>query len=681
MATNFQQTMSDPNAPIHINPGVVGEPSAIPGLLGSALELGTEAYKNTQLRNQRLEQDKAINQLENYMEVEALDMDQVSAERNAADAIWKRYEDQEVNIFDTEEGVVDKDAKALNLLEESYGKSVEVLKKAKEQGVLSDSEFLARITKITREAVVKNPWMEAELYSSAQTHLKAMGISDLLDTRAKAAKDMQANAEKEFNRWFNVYKENDMLDKWNPQGNPAEWQAGIIQEERAKFELKSGRRALELGQQFDDATIRRMLDEGNALKFHNNDLQDIIKTTMKDLQANPQNLDQAVASLEQVRDKRMAAFRVSLGTAAYSDKGKAIIADMRTDWDNAITTLTNAGTGKVGTERLKNLLSAVQARQELDLRSTLNVEAVNMATKIVAAFEPAMRDLMFKKGLPAVKSMLGYVSKLMDGENTGAKEAREIVGSGVANSVFEGIISQEKGFADRDGRVALVRSAEAINRQVESGQLDPKLGIPAVNAVLQATAQNAHLLKGQPTDPEFTRQIVKAADLSMGQAVPELMRVINAVATDPKDNIELDVLPNGSFIINTGDPKADAQFNSKFSSVVNNALDAYAAASGKSREQVAPEFYNKYLRIYVGADPDLQAATKPAVQSPAGVIPGTMQISPEMQAERDATRLRVLQMEVDDYKQKLSTADTPEKKKLYQDNIKFVEEELKALKR
>jgi hypothetical protein len=603
---NFQQMMSAPETPVHISQGVSKPASALPEILGTVAEAAVGTYEGLQFRDQREKQNDAIQQFENYMDIEDISMDELAGQRNAADSIWKQYESQ----------VVDPDTEALNKLEETYGKSIEKLKRAQEQGIMNDSEFLARITKITREAVNKNPWMEGQLYSAAQTHLKAMGISDLLDTRAKQVKDIGAQQDEARKFYRGAFKENNMLDKFDPNASEAVWQSQLEEIQTQKFGLENGRMLLEKEKQMDEVIMRRVLS-GKGQEFNNQDIANTVQDAIVELEANPANVDAVISSLKVRRDDRIRQYKAGLGTNLVTEQGKAFMSSLTTDWDSAIQTLEAAGTGKVGTERMKNLLAAKQAEQELKLRDIMNVDAVNQAIKVVTPFDTAIKDLLYKGGMPAVTSSLGLVAKLLGRDDVGTTEMNALITSGSANSVFTGILSHQEGFSNRDGRVALVRTAEAINNQILSGRLTAEQGLPAVNGMLKTISENSHLMSGIPMAPEFTQQIVKSVDISMTRSVPELMNVISKVA-GPDDNIELDVLPNGAFVINTGDPVADEKFNRKFSNQINNALDSYAAASGKSREKVAPEFYERYLKNYVAQDPELKMLTPSElnIQSP-----------------------------------------------------------------
>jgi hypothetical protein len=107
----------------------------------------------------------------------------------------------------------------------------------------------------------------------------------------------------------------------------------------------------------------------------------------------------------------------------------------------------------------------------------------------------------------------------------------------------------------------------------------------------------------------------------MGEIVPELFQSIDTVINNPKsapgDKIILDVLPNGSFKIETNNPEANRKFNEKFSNQINNALDSYAVANGLSREKAAGEFYNKYFGDLLQGDPDLDTLQGATSSSPA----------------------------------------------------------------
>ena len=149
----------------------------------------------------------------------------------------------------------------------------------------------------------------------------------------------------------------------------------------------------------------------------------------------------------------------------------------------------------------------------------------------------------------------------------------------------------------------LTQIVGSTNDAVIKGLVSEKAGNTAINGILKSVAQNAHKIQGQTVNPEFARQVGIAVDKSMNVTVTNLVTAINEVMDNPANagakSPELDILPDGSFVIRTGDATADDKFNKYFSALVNNALDSFAAANGMSREKAAPKFYQKYMRNYV----------------------------------------------------------------------------------
>lgn len=601
----FQPIVNDIGNPTYIRPGVEDRSAGVmANTINSLIPGAIKGYEGYQLMQVRNKTDEAIAQFENYTGEEER-VQEASSLRNAADSIWKGFEEQKVS------DAPDATTTALNLLEEGYGKSVEKLKLAKTQGKLSDSAFLARVTQITREAVNKNPWMEGEIYSSAQTHLKAMGITDLLDSRATAAKSAAASAEATMKFYREAYKDAKMLDKWDPTKGEAGWQLDLQETQNRAYQLQVGRDILESGKQLDEQQMMRVLD-GGGLDFHMKDVEDFQTSLVRNIETgtSPKDYDNAVASAKLEAEKRVRQYTQSLGSAALTEKGKALVDQVRKDYQTVVETLVEAGDGKRGAERLKNNVEVVRANQTLRVREQYNPEMIDIATKVIGSLGDSAKVELRKLGLKSYESAVKTVVNLLDPSNAGAKNVTTSIRSGDANTAFRGILEHSSGWQTRESQAALTQFTTTINQSLANGSISPEEGMSALSGQLKTIAQNVDKFKGQPVSPEFSRQVSTAVGTVMKRTVPTLMTAIGEVMNNPANKGApppvLDVLPNGAFVIKTGDATADDKFNRAFSNRINDALDSYAAANGMSREKAAASFYEEFLAIYVAQDPDLK---------------------------------------------------------------------------
>lgn len=577
--------LSTPNTPAYIAPGVVDQSSGmmantIAGLIPGAVK----AYEGTQLMGQRLEQNEAIDQYENFVKEDERVM-AVGERRQEVSNIWDQF-DSGLEKMD-----------AVNVLEKDYNKNVSLLRKAQEQGKLSDSAFLAKMTSITRAAVTKNPWMEGELYSAAQTHLKAMGITDLLDSRAKAGDAAAKRDEATMKFYREQFSSANMIDQWNPNAGEAVWQGQLQEREVRKRTLDVGNDILAKGKIDDTMQMRRVLD-GEGQRFHGIEIEDFTSSLVSQLEAEPQAYDSILGAAKMQAAKRIREYRITLGSAASTPEGKDLITNVEKDYANLVDTITEAGNGKQSTERLKNQLEARRVFQEFQVRDKYNPGMIDISTKILGAFGDSIKSEMRKLGLPALTNAVQSTLDLLDPKNAGEVATNKAVVSGTANGVFNGILKHDKGFTSRDDQLALTQIATTVNQSVASGTIKPDQGLTTINGMLKTVAQNATKISGQPVNPEFSRQVNQSVNTAMSSIVPDLDRTIADMLANPANKgakIEVDLLPSGHLTISTGNPEADTKFNSKFSAQINNALDSYAAANGMSVPKAAEKFYVQYL--------------------------------------------------------------------------------------
>lgn len=593
----FQPMMSNPNTPTYIRPGVVdGSAGIMANTVANLIPGAIQGYEGYQLMQVRKEQDKNIAALESSWQAdkdEAEASASIAGQTSAIENVW--------DSFDA--GV--ESMGAVNLMEKEIQSQVKKLEAAKAQGRLSDAEFLARNTKIVREAVNRHPWMEAEIYSAANRRLAAMGITDALTERAKAAKSLSDANEQTMKFYRQAFKDANILHKFDQSAGEAAWQAQLSEYGERKARLDTVNDYLNTNKAMSALELQQALNGGEAYKFHDLETEDFQDTLVRNLEnaQTPQEYDNAIASARLQKETRLRQYRTKLGSAAVTDEGKSFLAQVEKDYDSIVDTLVEAGNGKQGAERLKNRLEIVKATQGLEVREQFNPELIDISTKILTAFGDSVQKQLRTLGLPTLNTAVKNVLQMIDPKNGGEKAQGAAVERGVPQAVVRGILDHNKGWDNRDTQVMLTQIVGSTNDAVTKGLVSEKAGNTAINGILKSVAQNAYKIQGQPVNPEFARQVGVAVDKSMGTTVTNLMTAINEVMDNPANAgakpPELDILPDGSFVIRTGDATADDKFNKYFSALVNNALDSFAAANGMSREKAAPKFYQKYMRNYV----------------------------------------------------------------------------------
>lgn len=601
----FQPIVNEANAPTYIRPGVVdGSAGVVTNAIGSLIPGAIRGYEGYQLGKLRAEQDKNIAALEASHQAE-------KDEREATASILGQTSQIE-NIWDSFDSGVDK-MDTVNTIEKEIKAQGERLAAAKAQGRITDARFLAENTKIVREAINRNPWMEAEIYGAAQRHLSALGITDALTERAKAEKALADNDEQTMKFYRQAYKDANMLHKFNPNAGEGAWQQELSSYGERKAKIDGLKDFLESDRTMNELQLEQALTGGRAWEFHNLETEDFEETLIRNLeqQSSPQDYDKIIAAAKLQKATRMRQYREKLGSGALTDKGKTFLSDAEKDYDTIINTLVEAGNGKNGAERLGNRLELRKAEQALELRSVVNPEGLDLLSKVMTSLGSSLGAMLRESGEGSIKSLLKKGLSLMDPNNMGSKQQGDAVSSGAPQLIVGSILDHKEGWANRDNQTVVTTILRSTNDALSKGAVDPKAGVRAINGVLKSVAQNAQKFKGVPVNPEFARQVGAAVDISMRSTVKNTIAAIKEVMDNPANkgakHPEMDVLADGSFIIKTDDPEADNKFNSIFSSLINNSLDSYAASLGADKRAVAAEFYNKYLRIYVAGDPDLEA--------------------------------------------------------------------------
>lgn len=615
----YQPILNEAATPTYIRPGVVdGSAGIMANTIADLIPGAIQGYEGYQLKQVREAQDKNITDLEASWKAEK---DIPEAEANIIggvsqlDNIWGN--------IDNGSGLDKMDA--VNLIEKDIQSQVKRLEAARQQGKLSDAEFLARNTKIVREAINRNPWMEADIYSAANRHLAAMGITTALDEREKIAKSLADNQEQTMKFYRQAYKDANMIHKFNPNAGELAWQQDLAGYNERKAKVDGLKDFLDSSRTMSELQLEQALNGGQALKFHNLEAEDFQTTLVGNLenQQSPQDYDNAIAAAKLQKETRVRQYRQKLGSAALTEKGRAFIAQVEGDYDGIINTLVDAGNGKNGAERLKTRLEVVKAAQGLEVREQYNPEMIDIATKVMTAFGDSIQKQLRDLGLDVMTRSVKNVLNMVDPKNAGNKQLGTAIESGTGTAVVKGILEHDKGWADRDSQLVLTNIVASTNQAIAAGSVNPKMGITAINGTLKSIAQNATKFAGQPVNPEFARQVGVAVDTSMKSTVGNMLTAIKEVMDNPANqgakDPELDVLPDGSFVIKTGDATADDKFNRYFSALINNALDSYAAANGLSKEKAAAGFYNTYLKNYVAGDPELEMlkGKELKIQSPA----------------------------------------------------------------
>jgi len=163
-----QLSPADTKAAKHVRNPVADESGNV--MLGVGLDMAGQAIEGYQMASLEKEQEKVIDE---YMgrRPEALGQQQIdlAATKTSIDSIWEKA------------GSVEQLDAAVNPIEKNFQDRLAKFERARDQGVMSPSDFNDRILATTREAVNKMPGLYDKLLQHSKKVLGMSGIENVLD--------------------------------------------------------------------------------------------------------------------------------------------------------------------------------------------------------------------------------------------------------------------------------------------------------------------------------------------------------------------------------------------------------------------------------------------------------------------------------------------------------------------
>lgn len=594
----FQPVLGETKTPTYIRPGVVDSSSAklISGI-GSMIPSAVEGYGNYKAGQVLDTVDKDLQTYESGLQAEAENL----GIRKEVSNLWDNYEE----VDDQQKiGVV-------NVLEKNFEANLQKIKAAEQQGLMSTAEVQGRITKITREAIMKNPWLEQEIYGKVQNYLKTSGIADVLKYREDSAADAAKQAQQEYETFRNRAL---TLNLPVTPGMPLERiveMLGVEQKRLKTLEVAKG--VLEQKIALSETQVMNLLDSGDFQKGYQTYVDDLQQQYIGMISeaGTATDYSNAVTAIDASVVGELSKLKARLGGAILTPNGKALYQEKEKELQEVARIAKEAGSGKVAKEWMQARFETKKADRELDLYTRFNVPEIDMKARLLPGMTQSMRDSMFAAGGARAEAFAKDFMNVMFPENAGTKEHVKSLIGGAGNNLLQDILNKKETLSASDDSRALDMIVRNTNKAILSGSIPVKEARTTLNGLLSTVAQNAAAIKAKPISPEFSREVTTAVSTAMGEIVPELFKSIDTVINNPKsakgDKIILDVLPNGAFKVETNNPEANRKFNEKFSNQINNALDSYAVANGMSREKAAPLFYQQYFGELLQGDKDLDA--------------------------------------------------------------------------
>lgn len=645
-------------------------------LLGAGLDLAGQAFEGYQMASLEKEQEAVI---DDYMtgrgRKEAIDSQTFEAAtlKDSIDSIWEKA--GSVEELDQKAGPVEKE----------FQGRMEKLKMALDQGAMTPDQFQTQILATTRKAVNQTPGLYDKLLAHSKKVLGLSGIDSVLaaDIAAQKAQDDSLKNLRELADKLNVG-----YNHFNPDYN--QMQASVLQRQRevsASDQLTRGLTAGDALKREDALTF--IANEGtNAILGDSFTLKSTAAAMFQG--ATPQDYPQIKNKLRMDIDARRNALVAQ--TNKLGIRNEAEVKTYIEDYDSSM---------KMLLDTIEGLESGADAQKAIDHAYGILVgsQKIGMARQY---------------NIGALETLRLFPDSVLNSVMADEKSGNFAKFSKLAQSVFDGAVSngETREFLTTTEPGKAPVAVEAAFGTLEKEKDPEKLGAMASNIInFSVDAANPDNFKteedqtkyldsvfkkiGDPKlkekfkdlDTQALGNMFKLTDQYFQRVGEERAKLFNETLDTGILGIErsipvyAEITPDGRVIFQSPDAKTQKKFNDKFAGRINLGISATANLMGISKKEATAELLPRYRQIW-GIETNIDTGIKPitgAKKAEPDLSRESMKISPEVQAKRDETRLRVLNDEISEFRTKLLSEKDPEKRKMFEDNIRFVTEELKQL--
>lgn len=671
-----QLSAPDTSAAKFVRKPVADESSNI--ILGTTLGMASDAYEGYQLADLEKEQEGVINE---YMTSKAKLEQQVidvATIKGAIDNIWEKA--TSVEELDEKASPIEKD----------FAEKTNKLNLALQQGVMTPAQFQDRILATTREAVNRNPGLYDKLLQHSKKMLGLSGIEGVLDADI-ASQKAQADTLKNLRELAD--KLNVSYNHFQPDYN--QMQGEVIQRQREISASEQLTRGIAADSQVTVQTAKQFIatDGANAIS---GDAFTLKNAAMQMFQgATPQDYPKIKAKLRLdalERHNTFVAKTTQLGIR-NDPAVKDTIADHKATTDYILATIESLESGEDAQKALDHAYSITVGTQKLGIAKEHNVGALEIMRLIP---DPVLNSVMAsgdgrKNFSNLFKLAQSITDKAVGGGEVAAQlsEYKDDPANPTAVKVGMGILDSSKTERQIKENSSAVISFFADGARPENFKTEEDR-IKYLDSVMTQLADPKYKDKISKADTEALANAFKLTDQYFQTVGKWREKRFNEALTTGFLGVErsipvyADLLPDGRITYSSPDPKTQQDFNRKFAGRINEGIGAMAALTGVSRMEAVKEILPRYRQIF-GFETNIQTGPK-AIKGKekefmAPEPNNPMQIPPDVQASRDQTRLRVLRMEIDDYSKQLQKETDPNKRKMIEDNIRFVTKELKQLEK
>ena len=470
---------------------------------------------------------------------------------------------------------------------------LEFLRKARDQGLVTGTDFSERVLKSTREAVAKNPGITRELMSAASQTLELYGIQDRIrrdDALLKAQQDATGKMQTEL--WNEADKRN----------IPITYTAdGSIDYDTLTRRIMKNRADLGAYQALDQIGKTNTLMDANEVRdITNNGLHyAAVNGAYNDVSGKIIGVfnDPSIPYANKVATAKNivleAKGRVRQGFSRYMNDAqmKEAVTFFDTQSDHLVTALESFKSGDDAKKFFANEKTILEDQQNINLLKNVDVASYKFFSNIMqtAGFANLSQT---KDGQVFINNLVQLSKNMLADAKPMASDYEK--NDTIKDSKFGVLIKQHlEDFAKND-----YTKAADFNKIVTGyikGMNDKEV-TPNVQDYFTKSEELVKIMK----DPRFN-QTLGALDDDARSKVYEVIGTYNDqlassmsqyIKTHPEQHISLSVLGDGSLVATGG----SSEFNRDYVGRINMGLGAYANINGVSKQEASKTFYQEHFR-------------------------------------------------------------------------------------
>lgn len=594
---------------------------------------------------------------------EALAQEQLNlgATKGAIDSIWEKA------------GSVEELEALVNPIEKDFRDRLAKFQRAKEQGVMTPEAFKERILATTREAANRAPGLYNEFLQHSQKVLGLSGIAAIVEKDTQAAKAQQDEFSKLKNDIIDLAKKHDVPLYLAGDGLP---DYGRIKAEVDKVQIQKG--AVEAYENKNKLVTEADKDQANQF-MQGQGINLVTGLINQELARGISLMNQGgdvQGSLTQMRlglNTAYQTFVAKVGPIMDNPKVKEALAFFQKQQEFVEGVISKATTKEDAIRLSNNATQMMKNKQFMEVSKYVNPEQLQITTQLLNTVGGAR---ILERNPDLMDNMVTTFSDLLSGVSGSPRIDYKATNANGKNVVSGGINALAKEtITDPSVMKHLEKAISTISSDVQNLEK-----FPTVDSKYEFYGKLIREMGDPTVNKAFTRMNPEVVGKAAGLLDDYMVLTTNSMHKEMLNwekkgvAVTLDVLPDGRILFKTTNPAATQDLNSRYTRRINDSLSALSNLMGMDTKSTAvQQFYPQYLPAWAD-DKDINSPTPKTKLERSD-----FKIDPEVQKERDKTRLRVLQLEIDDYTKRLETEKNPTTRKILEENIQFVQKELSTV--